>query len=219
MAGRPVSEVVRILKQDTAAMTKELIVATAKREHAAIMSSEPRPSSFVRIVDGSVGAPEERVKPDGVIVYQYQRIAEIVQFAMEILYDLSPVLSGDYRKAHQLMLNGQPVSNLADWRPGMDVSITNTLPYSRKIEVGKMKMRVSGTSKVYQQARRRIMARFGNIVSVEFTYRAVIGGRGVDQAKTSTKKRAATGDFEKTLKPGVHNQRDVRFPVLVITER
>lgn len=219
MARAPIAETIRILKQDTEALTKELIVSTAKREHARIMSAEPRPSSFVRIVDGSVGAPEERVKPAGVIVYQYQRIAEIVQFAMETLYDLSPVLSGDYRNSHQIMLNGRPVNNLSDWKQGDEVSITNTLPYSRKIEIGKMKMRVSGTSKVYQQARQKIMARFGNIVSVEFTYRAVIAGHGVDQAKTATRKRKATGDFEKTLKRGAHNQSDRRFPVIVITER
>lgn len=234
MAKLTMGETIRILKQDTEKLTQQLIVSTAKREHAAIMGDEPRPTSFIRIVDGMVGAAEERVKPDGVIIYQYQRIAEVVQFAMETLFDLSPVLTGAYRNAHQMMLNGMVVANLANWRSGDEVTITNTLPYSRKIEVGKMKMKVSGSAEVYQQARRKIAARFGNVVSVQFTFRAVIDGAGVNQAKAASSgaswwlghngaERAASGVLETAIgkRHGktAHNKADRRFPVIVITER
>lgn len=215
-----VSELVRVLKQEDVKATKAFIVTTAKREHARVMADEPAPSSFVRFVDGMQGAPEESVRADGRIVYQYSRTEEVVKFALATLRELSPVLSGAYKDAHEIFLNGRPVVDVSEYRAGDDVMITNLLPYSRKIEVGTMKMRVAGTSKVYQQARRIVMNRFGNSASIEFTYRANISGRAVDQAKTATKKRkAAAGSFEATLAPGVHNKADMRFPCLVIRER
>jgi len=215
-----VSELVRVLKQEDAKATKAFIVATAKREHARIMADKPAPSSFVRFVDGMQGAPEESARADGRIVYQYSRIEEVVKFALATLREVSPVLSGAYKDAHEIFLNGKTVVDVSEYQAGDDLMITNLLPYSRKIEVGKMKMRVAGTSKVYQQARRIVMNRFGNSASVEFTYRANISGRAVDQAKTATKKRkAAAGSFETALAPGVHNRADMRYPCLVIRER
>ncbi|MER8762890.1 hypothetical protein [Mesorhizobium sp. M0968] len=209
----------RVALQGTLAETHRVLVATAKREHAKIMTADPVPSSFVRIVDGAMGAPEESVKPTGVIVYRYPRVEQVVQFAMETLFDLSPVLSGEYRNSHMLFINGVPYPNLKGWRPGLEISITNPVPYARKIEVGKMKMRVPGTDLVYQRARRKIMARYGNMVDVKFTYRAIVGGYNINQELTATRRRAATGNIERRLRPGAHNRSDVRFPVLVITER
>ncbi|MCV9960388.1 hypothetical protein OIU34_00615 [Pararhizobium sp. BT-229] len=209
----------RVMKQETLAATKALLVKTAKVEHAKIMADHPAPSSFVRIVDGKTGAPEEAVKATGRIIYHYSRIEEVVEFSLVTLQDISPVLSGDYRKAHHVFLNGHPAADLSEYQAGDDLMITNLLPYARKIEVGKMTMRVAGTSKVYQQARRIVMNRFGNSASVEFTFRAVIGGQVVDQAKAATGRRPATGTFEKTLATGIHNKPDMRYPCLVIRER
>ncbi|MBX4944636.1 hypothetical protein [Rhizobium binae] len=231
---KPIGEHIRVLKQENLEATRALIVSTAKSEHAKVMADPPVPQSFVRIVDGAVGAIEERVRPNGVIIYQYRRLDEIVQFAMEALYDLSPVLSGEYRNSHMLLINGVEARNLADLNSADEISIMNPLPYSRKIEVGKMQMRVAGTSKVYQSARRKIMARFGNLVSVDFTYRAFLGGVQVNQQSAGSTgqswwlghdgmERAASGvnesaiarDFGKTA----HNARNVRFPALIIRER
>lgn len=191
-----IAETVRILKQDTVEATKALLVQTAKREHAKIMAADPAPQSFVRIVDGIVGAAEDRARPDGIIIYQYRRLDEVVEFAMETLFDLSPVLSGEYRLSHTIMVDGIAERNLKHWKPGSEISIMNQLPYSRKIEVGKMKMRVSGTSRVYQRALRKIMDRFGNLVTVRFTYRSARGAptKGADRDS-------------------------YRFPTLVIRER
>lgn len=216
------SELIRVMKQETREETQKFVVRTAKQAHAEVMVDPPPPSSFVRIVDGMVGAPEEAVKYDGRIVYQYSRIQEVVEFALATLIDKSPVLSGAYKGAHQIYLNGHPVADVSGYQSGDDVIITNTLPYARKIEVGAMKLRVSGTSKVYQQARRIVMGRFGNMAKVEFTYRAVIGGYGIDQAKTATRRRAASGVIEskigKRFGKSAHNASDMRYPCLVIRE-
>ncbi|MBE1208111.1 hypothetical protein [Aminobacter carboxidus] len=186
----------RIATQATLEETRKQIIKVAKREHARVMQTDPLPTSFQRFVDGRLGAAEESVEADGIIHYVYPRLDIVAQFAMETLFDRSPVLSGEYRIAHQLFLNGAAVANLKGWHPGDEVSISNPLPYSRKIEVGAMTMRVPGTSRVYQEAAKIVQGRFGNMASVVFTFRAVVGG-------------AVRGS----------KARDLRYPVLVITER
>lgn len=229
----PVAEAFRIAAQKTVEATHKLLVETAKRKHAEIMNRDPRPASFTRYVDGREGAAEETVRTGGVIVYRYPRLELVAQFAMETLFDLSPVLSGAYRTSHMLFLNGAPVSNLKGWKPGDEISITNPLPYARKIEVGAMRMRVPGTDLVYQQARRKVMSRWGNVASVEFTYRAIIGGDQVNQSAAASSgqpwwlggaaARPASGATEtriaKVFGATAHNRASLRFPCLIIRER
>lgn len=227
------SESFRIATQRTLEATQKLLVKVAKREHNRVLNTDPRPVSFTRIVDGRVGSAEETVKANGVIVYQYPRLEQVVQFAMETLFDLSPVLSGEYRNAHTLFVNGAAASDLRGWQPGQEIVITNPLPYARKIESGKMSMRVSGSDRVYQQALKIVRGRYGNMASVSFTYRGIVGGAQINQGKAaSTGKswwlgndgvaRAASGVLESAIakKHGktAHNRSEVRFPVLLIRE-
>ncbi|TPL40693.1 hypothetical protein [Mesorhizobium sp. B2-4-6] len=229
---RPGSVTFEIVMQQTLAATQRVVVETAKREHAVVMHTDPRPSSYQRWVDGQQGVPEEAVKPTGVIVYRYPRLEEVIAFALQTLADLSPELTGAYKAAHTLFLNGAPAA-LSAYQPGDDVAITNPEPYSRKIEVGSMKMKAPGTSMVYQHARRVVMARFGNIANIKFTYRGLVGGFSVNQLKAGSTgqkwwlggaaARSASGLLESAIgaKHGrtAHNRSNTRFPVLEISER
>jgi len=229
---RSIAETFRVAKSNCLTKMQAALVATAKREHARVMAADPKPASFTRTVDGHEGAREEQVRPGGVIVYRYPRLEQVAQFAMETLFDLSPVLSGEYRNSHVLLLDGAPVANLKGWKPGQEVAITNPAPYSRKIEVGKMKMRVPGSDMVYQQARRKVMSRYGNLAKVEFTYRGIVGGFQVNQQAAGSfgqswwlggaAPRAATGANEiaaaKKAGQTAHNRSNVRFPCLIIRE-
>lgn len=217
---QPTEAIFTLAINGTLAEVRKAIVATTRREHAKVMATAPRPSGFRQRVDGVEGAPLEEVKR--LVVIEYQRLDQVVQTAMEILFDLSPRLEGHYRAAHTIFLNGVAVSNLKSWAAGDEVAIANAMPYARKIELGKMKMRLPGTDHVYEQAAARLRGRFGNLVSVTFTFRAQIGGRGVNQALTASSRgagRAATGAFERTLSPGAHNRAAVRYPTLLFRER
>lgn len=184
--------------QATIADTQKALVSLAKREHARVMATDPRPTRFTRYVDGRQGAAEETVKPDGIIRYVYPRLDEVVQFAMETLFDLSPVLSGKYRMSHTIFVEGRAVGDLKDYRGG-EVAISNFVPYARKIELGIMNMRVEGSSKVYFQAAERVRKRFGNSATVHFTYRPIMGGTFVEaRGKRGT---------------------ELRYPTLIIAER
>lgn len=207
---RPGSSVFTDVIRATEALTKKAVIDTAWREHRKILQTDPRPGRWRQYVDGVEGAPFEAVRGNGVIVVDYQRLDIVAQFAMETLFDLSPVDSGDYRKAHTLFVDDTAVTNLKDWEVGQEVSIANFLPYSRKIELGVMKMRVPGTDHVYQQAEQIVRRRFGNIADIRFTYRAVVSGNIIPYQGSGS----ANADWSR---PG-GIERDNRMPALVLND-
>lgn len=171
---RSTAEFFNVAIQETLEATHATIVQTAKREHGRIMAENGRPLPFTRYVDGVKGAPEEAVSARGVIQYDYHRLEEVVEFAMQCLFDFSPVLKDEYRRSHILLVNGVEARNLASWNPGDEVVITNPVPYSRKIEQGRMQMRVPGTDHVYERASIAVNRRFGNVAKTRFTYRSAL---------------------------------------------
>ena len=195
---RPARQIFKIAAQATTEETRQLLIATAKREHGKIMTAEPRPQRFTRFVDGRQGAAEETVTASGRIRYVYDRLDEVVQFALETLFDFSPVLSGEYRKSHLLFVNGVAARNLENYSGG-EIVLTNVLPYSRKIELGVMNMRVNGSDQVYLRAANLVASRYGNVARVEFTYRGAVAGGAIGGKKG--------------------NQANLRYPALVIEGR
>lgn len=189
-----------VAAQATREETQKALVTLAKREHTKVMQEDPRPTRFTRTVDGVRGAREEQVRADGTIIYVYPRLDEVVQAALDTLFDLSPVLSGAYRINHRLFVDGVEARNLAGWGGQGDIIISNSMPYSRKIELGKMTMRVPGTDHVYEQAEFALQQRFGNQARIFFTYRGLMGGSVL------------------TSKQG-GNKSEYRYPALEIRER
>jgi len=230
---RSAVEVFRVATKGTAEEVRKTLIATAKREHGRIMQTDPKPQRFTRAVDGVAGAREEQVKAGGIIRYRYDRLGQVVQFAMETLFELSPVLSGEYRSAHMLFIDGVAAANLKDWDGSGEIVITNPVPYARKIEVGNMTMRVPGSDRVYQQAEQTVKRRYGNQARISFTFRAILGGFSVNQGKAASSgqpwwlgggdARSASGTLETALgkKFGktAHNKSGARYPALVIAER
>lgn len=157
-----------VARRGSLAQLNRAVAEIAKGANAAIMQLEPRPLGFTRTVDGVRGAPEEAVKPNGLIVYQYQRLDAVIEFALEILRALSPVASGRYRGAHTVLINGAPVAWPAVVQSGDAVMISNAEPYARKIELGHMTMNVPGSDHVYQQAQQIVQSRFAAAARVNF---------------------------------------------------
>lgn len=189
----------RAAARATIEQTQAALVDLAKAKHAEVMAADPKPQRFTRRVDGVVGAREEAVRVDGTIAYTYHRLEEIVRVAMDTLFELSPVLSGEYRMGHTIFVDGAAAPNLKEWNGKGELMIANVLPYARKIEVGKMRMRVPGTDHVYEQAAYVLARRFGNAVSIFFTYRGIVGGAAI--------------------KGSGGNKHSLRFPALIIRER
>lgn len=160
------------------------IIATAKTEHAKIMQDDPQPGGFVRHVDGVEGAAEETVKASGVIVYDYDRLDLVADVALDTLRQLSPIEKGDYVRSHVLFVNGQPVDTLkGNWKEGDEISITNLVPWARKIEIGREGYHAH--PHVYERAAHLLANRYGNIAKIIFTFRPVPFGDIGKWAKTT----------------------------------
>lgn len=165
------------------AQTQQQVAAKAKLLHQDIMGAPPQPLGFVRHVDGKKNAPEESVKPGGVIVYDYNRLDQVAEAALDTLRQLSPADSGDYARSHMILLNGTPVDSLKGWKSGDTITISNPLPYTRKIELGRKGYRAHGN--VYEKAERILARRFGNQASIYFAYRQAPPGDIHSWASTS----------------------------------
>lgn len=152
------------------------------------------------------------------IVFSYFYMQPVVDAALELLREKSPVGSvgdkhpGLYRDNHLVFLNGSVVQDVNNWQPGQQINISNPVPYSRKIEAGRMKMSVP--AHVYEDTAQILANRFGNSVNVKFVFMPVRFGD-----------IEAYAAFSKQIRPGrklsAKARRDwlVRQPALQITAR
>ncbi|WP_193183266.1 hypothetical protein [Nisaea sediminum] len=136
--------------------------------------------SFVTDLANSIAAsgPSE-VIPDqkwgkyigGTASVRFGAQAPAVDLALETLERLSPVLTGQYRASHEVLVNG----NFVDWPvqlgPQDRVKIINILPYARRIELG---WSASAPDGVYEVAASIVAGQFEN-VRVRFSYQSAPG--------------------------------------------
>lgn len=144
--------------------------AIASREASSIYKR------FVSTGPGAMveGAPEEAVEAPGPIVYVFSYWEPILAFSYAELAKASPRKSGRYIDSQVTMVGGQILTPGAQIAADEEVVIVATQPYSRKIEVGHMKMSVPDG--VFQRVRRKIQSQFGLVVDVRFQMIHIPGG-------------------------------------------
>jgi hypothetical protein len=183
------------------------LAQTAKAGLAELIRSGQGSERYRRIVDGREGAAEEAVRPDGVIVYRFDRLAEAAAFALNYLQERSPRDSGDYRSSFYLGLDGRfvPASRFNPATMGQvdEIVIGNTQPYSRKLDVqlvGGQSLRVSMPPGIFSDAAAAVRRRFGNSVTAKRVYTMRFPGQYV-------------------IRSGRNKGRPVESPALVISAR
>lgn len=138
-----------------------LLAEHARRARDALIREGRAAPQFLTYVDGRQGAPEETVKPDGVIRYVFSTIARAAAFALAYAEGTSPVLSGTFRRSWIVVVNGQRWSgDLATIPPGAVVHLVNTTPYARRLEVGRRDRKPGLGFKLVEKARQQTRARF-----------------------------------------------------------
>ena len=148
------------------------LAAVARRALAEAIRSGEAPSTYERVVNGRVGAPEDSVVPPGPIVYRFNWLGPVAVYALEFLRARSPVRAGRYRESHFVMANGRKTAP-ESIPPGAELIVTNDRPYARKIQVGAMKMSVPPG--IYEDARQAVQRRFGRIVRVDLRFVSLAG--------------------------------------------
>jgi hypothetical protein len=128
-------------------------------------------------VDGRRGVPFEAVKPDGMIYIGFDYRSEIVAVAFEELQARSPVDSGAYRASHFAMLDGRGLGPLeipsaASLAKVSRLTISNPLPYARKLEVGITESGKPFTADphIFESAMIQLRRAYGAVAKFGFTF-------------------------------------------------
>ena len=113
----------------------------AKAENEAALGIVPPYDTYV---DGTLGGSEDQVAPDGVIIYQFKLIGDVLTFIDEQLIAHSPVRSGRYQRSHMLYADGVEADPGTPPLGAAEYTFLNAQPYSRKIERGEVTVGAGG---------------------------------------------------------------------------
>lgn len=195
---------------DPQSIAREL-AAFARRELSRVIQEGEGSERYNRYVNGRLGAQEETVVPPGPILYVFQWWREVVEFALQTAVERSPEKSGDYKKAWFIMTPGGVIKSFDEIPINSTVILTNNQPYARKIDVGHMKMSVPPG--VIEDVRKRVMARFGNIVTAKRTMIPLPGGYIL-----KGRFRRGYRPFARTkLRPDTQAGAQMTYPALVLS--
>ncbi|PZP15676.1 MAG: hypothetical protein DI607_07530 [Sphingomonas hengshuiensis] len=170
-------------------------------------------------VDGRQGAPLESVRPDGVIVAEFELLGELFAWIGEMLVKNSPVLTGDYAASHVFFADGVAVDPGGVVPAAEEYVFLNVQPYARKIERGLSPQAPDG---VYESVALMARRRFGNVASIRFSFRSFQEGGIVPYTGSAAVSRDSRGRYKAAAgadRAARLRERDTRQPAIVIAVR
>jgi hypothetical protein len=165
-------------------------------------------------VDGRLGAPLASVRLNGgVILADWAIVGDVLVWIGRTLQDRSPIVSGRYRDAHTLFADAVEVEIGKDVPPASQYVFLNPVPYAHKIEIGKTKSGrdfvVQVPNRIYERTADEANARFGNVASIRFSYRAPLDGALLKYVPVRGPASRAASAIE----------RELRVPSIIVTLR
>jgi hypothetical protein len=131
-----------------------------------------RPVSRTVAVDGRAGASIDSVKPEGLIVAQWDVGTPAIIWIWNALRDRSPFLTGKYRRGHKLLADGAELLFGAIVPIARAYLFVNAEPYSHKIEVGKTEsgrdFEIIVPNRIYERVAREADSMFGKFLIIEY---------------------------------------------------
>lgn len=174
-------------------------------------------------VDGREGARLDSVEPrGGSIIVEYELTNDALIWIAQTLRERSPVISGAFREGWVLLADGVQVDG--DQIPVADIyTFVNTVPYARKIEIGKTKTGrdfvIQVPNRIAERTARDAKARFGNFVSVRSSFISLSAGYVLKQNQAS---RAFTGGkvrVSKKQRPDRIAGSAITYPAITVSLR
>ena len=117
----------------SAALAQFAAVEIAKAD-AANAQGFGRRVPYETFVDGRPSDNLKSVRPDGVIVAEWQFGSEIIEWIYTTLREKAPVLRGVYRDSITIFADGKPVASPKEAEGADQVLIMSAVPYARKLE-------------------------------------------------------------------------------------
>ena len=207
----------RDLQLATAGMKPEAIAPAlakfARDELAKVIASGEGSPLYDKYVNGREGADESTVEPPGPIVYVFNWWSDVIAYAMSILEDLSPQLSGAYKNHWIVRADGVPVSDMKAIQRASVIEITNTSPYHRSIDVGHKRYRLGHN--IIDTARQRVNSVYGNVIIAKRTLIQLPGGYVLKGRFSRGYRKYA----RRKLRPDVSAGQKMTYPTLHLSMR
>lgn len=194
------------------------LAAMARSEEARVIREQRARSggiapTLTRIVDGVRNGDYDRVKDRGVIILQWKYLREIATVAMRTLKARAPAVSGDYKRGLKLFVGDAEANLSAVGVPAgaQNLTIVATVPYSRRLEIGKSKdggpFVVQVAPHIVGETATFLAKDYRGVANIRFIYEDVQGPAG-------TRSRSSTGSRR------ADRRRDValRFPAIRVVD-
>lgn len=143
-------------------------IAEAQRINKQAIGREPKYTLSKRL---------EQINPakDEVFV-EFDLFVGVLDWIKQELVARSPRVSGEYIRGHKLFADGQEVANASKPPDAEEYVFINTVPYARKIEIGKTQAGrafvIQVEPHIYERVAQDARSRFGNVAKISFGYRA-----------------------------------------------
>src|SRR4029077_5670761 len=89
-------------------------------------------------VDGVAGASEDRVRPDGEIVYTFDLMPDVFAWIAAELEAFAPVRSGRFKHSFAFFVDGIAADPAGEIPEGREFVFLSSVPYASKIEGERM---------------------------------------------------------------------------------
>lgn len=173
-----------------------LLARTAKERLADAQAEGRAARAFTRFVDGREGAPEESVRPSGVILYRFRFLANAAVFALSYLMARSPVSSGQFKRSFYVGVGGDRDGDggrFLYWhqfqpdlvgRRVQAITIGNHAPYNRRVDLQwdgtpdkptSRRLRFSVPADMYTEAGEAVEARYPSLQAMRVYTRTFPG--------------------------------------------
>lgn len=130
------------------------------------------------LVDGQLGIDEDQVRPDGMIVYEFNLLPEIFAWISDQLRAHAPVRSGRFRDSFEFYADGNLVDPASNVPPAKEYVFLSSVPYARKIEGDASRPPESRQAPhgVFQAVAALADQRFNNQALIRFSFRTPLDG-------------------------------------------
>jgi hypothetical protein len=151
-----------------AAAARQLIAAADERNRSAFGVVPPRTITVNGHEDEDLA---HVVPPDsGIIIDEYRLVEDVLAWIMMTLKARSPVISSEYRDSHKLLADDAVVEDPDNPPVASRYTFFNSVPYARRLEVGKTKsgrdFLISVPNRIYERTADDAKARFGNVAKI-----------------------------------------------------
>lgn len=175
---RAFEETFRVTARQSEAASKRALVETAEHVRDDVIARQRSRAGvtpdYETVVDRVRGAPINAVRHDGVIVFEWIYLREVADQAFELLVARGPERTGAWKRSIAVFVDDTRASLGAITPATRLIEIAPTMPYSRRLEIGRDRQGgpfiVQAPMNLVQDTMRVLRTTYRNVARLGFTY-------------------------------------------------